>query len=314
MVAPIPIKKQANDVGAVLNCLRVAREGATIAIAPEGNRTYSGCTEFINPTIAMLAKRLKLPIALYRIEGGYGVQPRWSDVTRKGKMVARVARVLEPEEYLNLSDEELNELIRKTLYVDETLIEGEYNSNKRAEYLERAIYVCPYCNLSEFESNGNEIRCKKCNRRILYNKDKTLSGIGFEFPFKSVKDWYSFQNDYVANLDLTKHLEEPIYSETADLFEVIVYKNKNLLQKSIRIQLFGDKIVLGENSDGSIVLPFDKLSAVSVLGKNKLNLYYGDKIFQLKGDKRFNALKYVNIYYRSRNIKKGEADGKFLGI
>ncbi|MBO5786212.1 MAG: 1-acyl-sn-glycerol-3-phosphate acyltransferase, partial [Clostridia bacterium] len=80
LVAPIPIKKQTSDVAAVLNCLRVAREGGTICIAPEGNRTYSGRTEYINPTIASLAKRLKLPIALYRIEGGYGVQPRWSDV------------------------------------------------------------------------------------------------------------------------------------------------------------------------------------------------------------------------------------------
>ena len=34
-VNPIPIKKQATDISAVLNCLRVAREGATIALFPE---------------------------------------------------------------------------------------------------------------------------------------------------------------------------------------------------------------------------------------------------------------------------------------
>ena len=44
LVAPIPIKKQTTDVRAVMNCLRVAREGGSIAIAPEGNRTYSGRT------------------------------------------------------------------------------------------------------------------------------------------------------------------------------------------------------------------------------------------------------------------------------
>ena len=39
LVEPIPIKKQTTDVRAILNCIKVAREGGTIAIAPEGNRT-----------------------------------------------------------------------------------------------------------------------------------------------------------------------------------------------------------------------------------------------------------------------------------
>ena len=97
-LAPIPIKKQTADLSAVMNCLRVAKEGGSIALAPEGNRTYTGRTEYMNPAIAMLAKKLKLPIALYRIEGGYGVQPRWASTVRRGKMRAYVSEVIEPEE------------------------------------------------------------------------------------------------------------------------------------------------------------------------------------------------------------------------
>ena len=59
---------------------------------------------------------------------------------------------------------------------------------------------------------------------------------------------------------------------------------------------------------------FDDVFTMSVLGRNKLNVYVGKQIFQFKGDKHFNALKYVNIYFRYRNIVKGEADGKFLGL
>ena len=69
-VAPIPIKKQTTDVHAVMTCRKVAKEGGTIAIAPEGNRTYSGKTEHINPAIVGLIKLLKLPLLLYRLEGG----------------------------------------------------------------------------------------------------------------------------------------------------------------------------------------------------------------------------------------------------
>ena len=59
LVAPIPIKKQTTDVQAVMNCIKVVREGGNIAIAPEGNRTYSGKTEYMNNSIAPLAKKLK---------------------------------------------------------------------------------------------------------------------------------------------------------------------------------------------------------------------------------------------------------------
>ncbi|MBQ3185882.1 MAG: 1-acyl-sn-glycerol-3-phosphate acyltransferase, partial [Firmicutes bacterium] len=54
LVAPIPIKKQTMDIQAVKNCLKVAKEGGTIALAPEGNRTYSGKTEYIKPGIISL--------------------------------------------------------------------------------------------------------------------------------------------------------------------------------------------------------------------------------------------------------------------
>ena len=50
-IAPIPIRKQTTDINAVMNCIRVAREGGTIAMAPEGNRTYSGRTEYMNPAM-----------------------------------------------------------------------------------------------------------------------------------------------------------------------------------------------------------------------------------------------------------------------
>ncbi len=310
LVAPIPIKKQTNDIAAVLNCLRVAREGGTICIAPEGNRTYSGRTEYINPTIASLAKRLKLPIALYRIEGGYGVQPRWSDVVRKGKMRSYVSRVIEPEEYGAMTDDELNNAITEGLYVDEAYTDGVFVHKKSAEYLERAIYVCPYCGLAEFESNGEGIVCKKCNKRIVYTETKELKGDGFEFPFRFVSEWYDYQQSFVNSLDLLKHTEKPIFEDVADFSQVIVYKKKIPLKKECAVCLYGDKIVL----DGERTFSFDELTAVAVLGRNKLNIYKGAEVYQFKGGKRFNALKYVNIYYRYKNITKGEGNGEFLGL
>ena len=63
-----------------------------------------------------------------------------------------------------------------------------------------------------------------------------------------------------------------------------------------------------------MVMPFEDVSTVAVLGKNKLNIYFGKELYQVKSGKRFNALKYVNLFYRSRNLMRGDENGKFLGL
>lgn len=309
-VAPIPIKKQTTDAQAVMNCIRVAREGGTIAIAPEGNRTYHGRTVSINPTIAALAKKLKMPIALYRIEGGYGVQPRWSDGIRKGNMRAGVSQVIEPEEYEKLTNEELLARIREGLDVNEAVVNGTFHHKELAQYLERAIYVCPDCGLSEFESYGDLVQCKKCGKQVRYLPTRELEGVGTPFPFRFVADWYDYQCDYVNRLDTGAYTQTPMYREVAQVFEVIVQRRKNILFSHARIALYGDRIVIDEE----LTLPFEEIYAMAVLGRNKLNIYHNERIYQLKGSPRFNALKYVNIYYRHKNITRGEVHGKFLGI
>ena len=314
LVAPIPIKKQSTDLSAVMTCIRVAKEGGTIAMAPEGNRTYSGRTCYMNPAVAGLAKKIGLPIALYRIEGGYGAHPRWSDVVRRGKMRSYVAEVIEPEEYKSMSNEELLARVEKGLFVDENVADIEFLHDKRAEYIERALYVCPFCGLSSFHSEKSVIKCEKCGRKIIYGNDKTLRGVDHAFPFKFVGEWYQHQENFVNALDPSLMCDEAAYTEKCALYEVIPYKKKIRLKEDAVISLFGDKIVIGEGAD-ALVLPFAEISAVAVLGKNKLNVYFEKHIFQIKSDKRFNALKYVNFYFRYKNVEKGEENGcEFLGI
>ncbi len=315
LVAPIPIKKQTTDVHAILNCMRIAREGGTIALAPEGNRTYSGETVYINPAVSKLAKKLMLPLAFFRIEGGFGVHPRWSDVVRRGKMRGYVSRIIEPDELKAMSDDELYELIKQELYVNEGTSGGTFRHKKAAEYLERAMYVCPWCGLSEFESSGDTIECKQCHRTIRYMPTKELQGIDCEFPHKFLTQWYNYQCDYINNLNTAKHTDTPLYKDTADISLVTLYKNKTLLTKGAELSLYGDKIKIHSNNELLMNIPFDSTrSTVVILGKNKLNIYFDGKVYQIKGDKRFNGLKYLNIYHRHINLKEGNPDVKFLGL
>lgn len=309
LVAPIPIRKQTTDIQAVKNCIKVAREGGSVCLAPEGNRTFHGKTVYMNPAIAALTKKLGLPLAIFRIEGGYGVQPRWSDVVRKGSMRSYVSRVVEPEEYQSLSNAELYDLIQRSLYVDEGKVSGNFLHKKSAEFLERAMYVCPWCGFTTFESNNDIIHCKTCNRQIRYLPTKELVGIHCQFPFSFVSDWYDWQNEYVNQTDLTALTKQPLYEETVRLSRVHVYKYKELLKKEATVRLYGDRITIDDH-----VFPFGQTDAIVVLGKNKLNIYAGKEILQLKGNKRFNALKYVNFFHRYKNQMTGDKNGKFLGI
>ncbi len=309
LIAPIPIKKQTADVRAVMTCIRVAREGGSIAIAPEGNRTYSGRTEYMSPSIIPLARKMGMPILLYRLEGGYGVEPRWSNVTRKGTMRCYVSRVIMPEEYASMTDDELYEAVKEGLYVNEACADGEYRHRKAAEYLERLLYVCPHCGLSSFESHGDTVECLKCHRKAQYLPTKELSG---DFPYRFVADWYDAQEAFINGLDVTGQTE-PLYTERVRLSEVIPYKKKVVLDKEATVELYGHSICLawkGEKRSFS----FDELAAVTVLGRNKLNVYMGNQVFQLKGDQRFNALKYVHLYHRYKNLKQGDQNEQFLGL
>ena len=309
LVAPIPIRKQTMDLQAVKNCIKVAREGGSICIAPEGNRTFHGRTVHMNPSIASMAKKLGMPVAILRLEGGYGVQPRWSDVVRRGRMRCYVSQVIEPEEYAGMTTSELFEVIEKALWVDEGCFSGEFRHKKNAEFLERVMYLCPWCGLSTFESHKDTIRCTKCGKEIRHLPTKELEGVNCQFPHRFVADWYDWQCEEVSGMDLLALTETPVWEERAEVRRVHLYKYKELLKKEAAVQLYGDRIVIDDRT-----FHFSQTDAVVVLGKNKINIYAGNEILQLKGSKRFNAVKYVNFFHRYKSIMAGVNHGKFLGI
>ena len=309
LVAPIPIRKQTMDLQAVKNCIKVAREGGSICIAPEGNRTFHGRTVHMNPSIASMAKKLGMPVAILRLEGGYGIQPRWSDVVRRGTMRCYISQVIEPEVYADMTTTELFEVIRGALAVDEGCVSGTFHHRKNAEFLERAMYLCPWCGPSTFESRDDLIRCTNCGREIRHLPTKELEGVGFAFPHRFVADWYDWQCEEASKLDLLSLTQTPVWEEKAELRRVHLYKYKELLKKEVTVRLYGDRITIDEQ-----VFPFSQTDAVVVLGKNKINIYAGKDIFQLKGSKRFNAVKYVNFFHRYKNIMTSTNTGSFLGI
>ena len=306
----IPIKKQTTDPRAAINCLRVARAGGSIVVFPEGNRTFSGETCYVKPSVASLVKTLKLPVIFFKIEGGYGAQPRWSRNYRKGRVVCRAESVMRPEEYSGLTDEELYSIIKERLYRNETETTERYYGKKLAENLESILYVCPECGFTTFTTEKNKIVCDRCRRSAEYTPDLTFKG---DFPFKNVLEWYRYQESYVAAQPIFAETEEKFFSDSAKIMLVKPYERKKRLIDTATVSLFNDKITV-EGAGEKLVFPFDETNLVTVLGRNKLNVYHGDKIFQIKGNRSFNALKYVNFFNLYRQIKAGKTNDFFFGL
>ena len=120
--------------------------------------------------------------------------------------------------------------------------------------------------------------------------------------------------DFINKTDVTQFTQTPLFTDTANVTEVILQKKKIPLLENAVLRLYGDRMTVLEDTDAPLIFPFDETSAVTVLGRNKLNVYFNGHVYQFKGGKRFNALKFVHIYHRYKNISKGDADGSFLGL
>jgi hypothetical protein len=72
------------------------------------------------------------------------------------------------------------------------------------------------------ESKGDTVTCKTCRRAVRYLPTKELQGVGFDFPFRFVSEWYDWQCAFVNRLNPADHTAEPLYQECASFSEVVV--------------------------------------------------------------------------------------------
>ena len=301
LAAPIPKSKSVADLKAVMISLRVLREGGAIGITPEGNRTLSGRQWEMGDSVAKLVKTAKVPLVLFNLGGGYGTDPRWGVKIRRGtKFVGRVRRILTPEEYAGMSDEELFGIIKNELDVDDTLSGERYKSRRRAEYIERALYMCPVCgSIGTIHSHGTGFCCTSCKTEAEYTEDLKISPpVG---GYSRIYEWYEWERQEIVR---RIHGGEKISDGD------ILFRESVKLQKKIKLP--GNTVTLDKDSlmisggGAETRYPLAEIDAITAVGKKKFNFYYKGKILQVKGGKRFCAIKYVHAFDGIRAARKEE--------
>ena len=113
-------RKFINDQSLIRNIARVIKRGDIMVIYPEARYANVGTNSHLTPSIAKLAKMLKVPVVTLNMQGNYLQQPIWNLKERKGaRLHADLKCVVTAEEVTKLSVDEILGRISKELTYDE---------------------------------------------------------------------------------------------------------------------------------------------------------------------------------------------------
>lgn len=295
---PISKSKSKSDLMTIRNTLKVLKEGNTVALFPEGNRTLSGGSWQIDLSTAKLAKIAKAPLVLYRIDGGYGTDPRWGGKIRRGKMTAGTVKIIQPEQLEQMSVEEVYDEIINTLRSNDYERGVRFKSRRRAEFLERALYYCPNCKSFEsLYSKGNYLYCKNCDTVAEYSEDLQINQLAGVVPFNNVYEWFNAQKLAVKNAPTAE------FEDKGLVLRLIYDKKWHKIGKG-DIACDKNRVRVTAYSGQVFDYSFDEIDGATILGKRKINFYLPDgKTLQIEGDKRFCAVKYLHLFELSKEKK-----------
>ncbi len=311
LVHPIPKEKSnKSDLSAIKDCVSVSKENGNICIFPEGNRTYSGRLGNVDFSIVKLVKLLKKPLIICNIIGGFSSDPRWSKKRRKGKLEVITKIKLDYDDYKDLDNDELYQLIIDNLFVDELKIDIPFKGKDKAEHLESIIHICPICHKEHnLVSKGDFLICKSCGLTVKFDDNKKLITSNKNFEFHYLHEWYDYQIKVLKEKEYLDH--KLIYSDEIDMYEPINFKKPKLIGKGT-ISLYKDYFEFNLNNS-IIKMDFNDIKAITLLGRNKMNIYYHDKVYQIYKHRKTNLIKYMHLFYILNNKKRGINDG-FIGI
>ncbi|MDE7076652.1 MAG: hypothetical protein K2O62_04960 [Clostridia bacterium] len=160
--------------------------------------------------------------------------------------------------------------------------------------------MCPVCRgVSTIVSHKYKFRCRQCGTEASYTEKLSISPA--VAGFGRIYDWYEWERK-----EIVKSVEEGLRIEDDSILfrESVKLKKKKKLDGN-RVSIDKDSLKI-YNGDSAQSFPLTEITALTMVGKKKFNFYYQDKILQVKGNKRFCAVKYVHIFDGLRQTDGGD--------
>ena len=290
-------KKGVLDIAANMKMMRCIKEGGSLLLYPEGNRTYAEFQFPFTEGFGKFVRHFNLPVAIFNVVGGTGCFPRFAGKKRKGPHYTTLKRVIKPEEYANWSDEEFEQVMKDELRVYDSELGYKYKSKAKAEYLERMFFVCPKCGkVQTLSSKGDHFTCSNCGLDVEYTEDLHLLSKDPEFKFSRLIDWYNYQIRFVKNYELS---DKPIFKdENVTLYISNVGQKRQVISVGDLI-MYKDRLVFGDK-----IFNVSDIEIASPISGTKFNFSTSDQNYLVVGDERFNPLKYVLMLHKVESKMK----------
>ena len=297
---PIARKKGTTAASTVVEMARRARAGYNLALFPEGDRSFTGRTDRIHPTVGKLVKKLNIKVVTFRIRGGFLTNPRWSGGSiRKGRMRGELVNVYDKDQVNAMSADELVEKISNDLFVDAYADQKEahiaYKGKDLAEGLETGLWICPECGkIGTMHSHGNTLSCE-CGMTVTYDEYGMMHGGRFD----TFTEWYDWQRE-----EYDKRIDAGTVEMPDDEVTVVELNGEEQTEVARgRLQVGKNLIRLlrksGESTD------IDDVHSIAMYGANHIVFEAGKKYYEVLAEKRFCARKYIKMLCRLSNIETG---------
>ena len=302
---PIIRTKGKIEVRTVSEILRTVRGGSNVCIFAEGNRSFNGRTGEILQSTGKLAQKSGAALITFRIEGGYFTQPRWSTTLRRGRMRGFVAGRYSPEELKGMSAGEINEIICRDLYEDAYETQKRehipFKGKKLALGMESTLFACPQCgSIGTLKSDNEKIRCS-CGYEAEYTEYGELKDCGG--IFKTITEWDAWQREYLKSrvASAADGADDCCRSneEKAALFgdDILLYEVNSCHKISKKYRGYMSAHMDGLKICGHM-LKYRAILGMSVFSRNCMVINTDGEVkqFEVRGDLRFCALKYLYLY------------------
>jgi 1-acyl-sn-glycerol-3-phosphate acyltransferase len=198
LVGVIPKTKVVADLDTVKRIVAVKRENGIIGIFPEGQSSWDGYGLPIVKATDKLVKSLKIPVYIAQIRGAYFTWPRWGRRFRRGEVRIFYSRLFDGDELKDLTVDEVGVAVRDALTYDAVAYQRErglpYRGARQAEYLERALFVCPACDaIATLHSHGRRLTCSSCGYSVHFSPFGHFEPREGALRFETIREWNLYQ-------------------------------------------------------------------------------------------------------------------------
>ena len=290
---PIIHQKGKQGMNTIKEMLKTLKEGQSVCIFPEGNRSFNGLTGEILPSIGKVARRSGAKLITFRVEGGYLSQPRWSTTLRKGKMHGRLVKVYSVEELKTMTDEQINEAICSDLFEDAYAAQQReriaYKGKNLALGMESTVFACPKCScIGCLHTDADHLYCD-CGFKAKYDVYGDLTDESGQVYTVTRLD--ELQKEILEN-KLNSQEEGMLFEDQVTVYEI---GSDHALVKTYdsKMGASAEYLAIGENK-----IPYADIQGLAIVSRNNMILHVKgmEGHLEIKSDISFSALKYQYLY------------------